>query len=141
MCESNIQQQQPPLPSNQHHHYPPPTPASPPGTLKVSLVLAASQTVSGSQTVSQAGRQERRGHRRRAEPTHGSERRLRGKRGEEEKRSELISSGVLQLNITCEEQEGAADCTGRGRGVFNLGASAELEPSASWGVNQHLGYR
>lgn len=44
-----------------------------------------------------------------------------------------------KLNITCEEKEGAADCTGRG--FFNLKATVVFKPSASWGVNQHLGYR
>lgn len=50
-------------------------------------------------------------------------------------------SAERKLDITCEEQEEAADCTGRGREVFNLEASVVFKPSASWGVNQHLGYR
>lgn len=44
-----------------------------------------------------------------------------------------------RLDISGEEREGAADCAGRGREVFNLGASEVLEPSASRRVNQHSG--
>lgn len=59
-----------------------------------------------------------------------------------EKKMELISLECWErLDITHEGQEGAADCTGRGKGVFNLKASVVFKPSASWGVNQHLGYR
>lgn len=50
-------------------------------------------------------------------------------------------SAERKLDITREEQEGAADCIGRGREVFNLETSEVLKPSASWGDNQHLGYR
>lgn len=57
------------------------------------------------------------------------------------KKKEYLQSAERKFNITCEEQEGAADCTGRGKGVFNLEVSVAFKPSASWGVNQHLGYR
>lgn len=43
------------------------------------------------------------------------------------------------LDISGEKREGAADCAGRGREVFNLGALDVLEPSASRRVNQHSG--